>query len=186
MNEPWKDYWLRQNKDMFSQLCSSMDMVDDADNAIRAYEAGVFPDTKPALYLAVVGALQALVVQQDAVFHLSEALGNKLSFKDYPKLTEIREIRNLSIGHPTKKDRPKDKPMSYSHIIQISLTRHGFELLTFMADGSTTHRYVDMQSIISDQTQVLTEIMESLSQHLEAEAFEHKQRFREEKLTPLL
>ena len=44
VNKPWKHYSLRQNKAMFSQLCSSMDMIDDADNAIRAYELGEYPE----------------------------------------------------------------------------------------------------------------------------------------------
>jgi len=186
VNKPWKHYWLRQNKAMFSQLCSSMDMIDDADYAIRAFEVGEFPESKPSLYLATVGVLQALIVQQDAVFHLAEALGYNYSIKKYPDLIEIRNIRHQSVGHPTKKERPKSSATSYNHIIQISLTKHSFELLSFMEDGNIKHSYIDLQSEISRQTKNLSDILSEILEKLEAEEMEHKKRFQEEKLSLLL
>jgi hypothetical protein len=185
VNKPWKNYLLRQNYALFLQLCSSMDMVDDADDAIRAFEAGKFDHDRGGLYLATCGVLQALVVQQEAVSNLAEALDYRLNFIEIPALAEIREIRHLSFGHPTKKDRPKSKGVSYNHIIQVSLSPIGFELLSFMPDETTKHRYVNILSLISAQTDSLAAVLEEIVDSLNKEQSLHKEHFREEKLTPI-
>ncbi|MGI0015141.1 MAG: hypothetical protein ACREBU_17140, partial [Nitrososphaera sp.] len=135
INNPRKHYELRQNKALFSQLASSLDVIEDAEQAIAAFTAGEFGESKTALYLAVYGLLQALYVQQDAVIHLCESLGIKERINNYPKLKEVREIRNDSIGHPTRRDQKKGQPTSYHHISQITMTREGFQMLSFFSDG---------------------------------------------------
>ena len=114
VNNPRKHSLLYQNKQTFSQLVSSLDVIEDADEAINAYEAKEFGDSKGAHYLAVYGLLQALYVQQDAFYNLSEALGARVNRSDYPELRRIREIRNDSIGHPTK-SRPHKKRSASFH-----------------------------------------------------------------------
>jgi hypothetical protein len=46
-------------------------------------------------------------MQQDALMNLGESLGIDDKIENYPRLKEIREIRNVSIGHPTKHNRKR-------------------------------------------------------------------------------
>ena len=76
-------------------------------------------------------------------------------------------------------------PTSYNYIIQLSLTKQGFELLSFLEDGSTKHRYIDLRTTISEQTELLFGILADILEQLVVEDREHKERFREEKLAAL-
>jgi len=192
VNEPRKHYWLFQNKPMFFQLSSSMDVIEDTELAIQAYSESVFEDEnrKGELYLAIYGLLQAIYVQQDAIKHLIESLGINESIKSYERLVEIRNIRNDSIGHPTKKDfddkskkkKGEKRKASYHFITRISLSKNGFDLLSRTIDGSFEHRYISTQELIADQHKYISEILEKIVKKLQHEENEHKAKFSDEKL----
>ena len=149
INTRRKHHELRQDKALFSQLCSSLDVIEDTEEAISAYTAKEFAESKAAHYLAVYGLLQAIFVQQDAAFNLCESLGIQENIDDYPKLNEIREIRNDTIGHPTKRGR---KRFSYNHISRVSLNHSGFKMATFFADESPVkNRKIDIPGLIAEQ-----------------------------------
>lgn len=182
INNPRKHYELRQNKGLFSQLVSSLDTIEDSEQAITAFIAGEFGESKAALYLATYGLLQAFFVQQDAVIHLCESLGIEERIDNYPKLKEVREIRNDSIGHPTKRDQKKGQPTSYHHISQITMTRTGFQMGSFFSDGRYQHKDVHIPGLINDQREYVSEILDALIEKLDLEEKTHKAKFRMEKL----
>ncbi|MEA2583880.1 MAG: hypothetical protein QOF33_1965, partial [Thermomicrobiales bacterium] len=108
INGPRLNYILSRNSGKWNQLCSSLDIVEDTQLAIDAYCAA--DDSADGTnrnvgqqYLALYGLLQALFLQQDASAHLCEALDIPFDLKDFPRLDAIRDVRNASIGHPTKK-----------------------------------------------------------------------------------
>lgn len=184
INNPRRHYELRQNKALFSQLCSSLDVIEDTEEAITAYVAKEFGESISAHYLAVYGLLQAIYVQQDAVISLCEALGIKEKINNYPKLKEIREIRNDTIGHPTKRD--QRKPVSYHHISRITLDQSGFKLISYFADGSPVQiRDIDISGLIIEQRKFISTILATLINNLDAEEKAHKARFRMEKLVDI-
>jgi hypothetical protein len=87
-------------------------------------------------YLAVFGAMQALVVQQDAMHYLATVLGHPHTtassklwpwLKAQPPLDSIRELRNASVGHPVNVD--KGPATGAFFIVQHSLSVRGFQLL---------------------------------------------------------
>lgn len=183
INNPRKHYELRQNKALFSQLCSSLDVIEDTEEAIAAYTAKEFGESKSAHYLAVYGLLQAIYVQQDAVINLCESLGIRESINNYPKLKSIRETRNDIVGHPTKRDQRKGQPISYHHISRITLSQSGFKLASFFADGSPPQfKDIDIPGLIVEQRKFISTILASQISNLEAEEKEHKAKFRMEKL----
>jgi hypothetical protein len=182
INNPRKHYELRQNKALFSQLVSSLDTIEDSEQAIAAFIASEFGESKAALYLAIYGLLQAFFVQQDAVIHLCESLGIKEGIDNYPKLKEVREIRNDSIGHPTKRDQKKGQPTSYHHISQITMTRAGFQMGSFFSDGRYQHKDIHIPGLIGDQREYVAEILDALIEKLDTEEKTHKAKFRMEKL----
>ncbi len=183
INNPQKHYELRQNKALFSQLCSSLDVIEDTEDAISAYTEKDFGEDKPSHYLAVYGLLQAIYVQQDAVINLCESLGIKDEINNYPKLKEIREIRNDTVGHPTKRDKQKGKPVSYHHISQITLNKSGFTLASYFSDGSQVQfRDIKIPELIVEQNKFISAILTTLINNLKAEEKAHKEKFRMEKL----
>ncbi len=184
INNPQKHYELRQNKALFSQLCSSLDVIEDTEDAIMAYSEQDFgEEDKPSHYLAVYGLLQAIYVQQDAVINLCESLGIKDKVNNYPKLKEIREIRNDTVGHPTKRDQQKGKPVSYHHISQTTLNKSGFTLASYFSDGSQVQfRDIKISELIVEQNRFISTILATLASNLEAEEKAHKEKFRMEKL----
>ena len=183
INNPQKHYELRQNKALFSQLCSSLDVIEDTEDAIIAYTEKDFGEDKPSHYLAVYGLLQAIYVQQDAVINLCKSLGIKDKVNNYPKLKEIREIRNDTVGHPTKRDQQKGKPVSYHHISQMTLNKSGFTLASYFSNGSQVQfRDINIPELIVEQNRFISTILTTLINNLEAEEKAHKEKFRMEKL----
>ncbi len=184
INNPQKHYRLRQNKALFYQLCSSLDVIEDTEDAIGAYTEKDFGQDKPSHYLAVYGLLQAIYVQQDAVINLCEALGIKDDINNYPKLKEIREVRNNTVGHPTKRERhKKGQPNSYHHISHVTLNKSGFTLASYFSDGSSAQfRDIKTPELIIEQRKFISSILTTLINNLEAEEKAHKEKFRMEKL----
>lgn len=185
INDRRKHYKLRQNKLLFSQLCSSLDVIGDTEEAITAFEAKDFGDSTAVHYLVVYGLLQAIYVQQDAVNNLCQSLAIPEKINNYPTLLKIREIRHDAAGHPTKRDKPKSKPISYHHISRASLGPTGFEILSFYSDGAFEHRFIDIPGFVAEQRKYISAILSTLTGRLEAEEKAHKEKFSMEKLVNL-
>jgi len=190
VNEPRNHYGLFQDKPMFFQLSSSMDVIEDTQLAIQAYSQNVFENDNHMgeLYLAIYGLLQAIYVQQDAIINLSESLRIPENINSYQRLAEIRSIRNDSIGHPTKRDfehkhkKGEKKKASYHFITRISLSKNGFDLLSWSGEGDFKSRYINIDELIADQRIYISEILEKIMKKLQQEENDHKARFRNEKL----
>ena len=173
---------LSKNGTRWDQLCSCLDTIGDSELAIDAYLDRKFEENTGANYLAVYGRLQALFIQQNAVGYLCESLGMPNLIKNYPRLKEIRDIRTASIGHPTKKDRPKNQPTSYHFISRVTLRPDGFQLLSILSDGEFKFEDVSIPDLIADQRTYLSEILTSVIGKLEHDEKAHKEKFRMEKL----
>jgi len=153
-----------------------MDVIGDTELAIDAYLSKSGPCSTGERYLVLYGVLQSLFVQQDAVKHLSEALN--IECEKNPLLTEIREARNYSIGHPTKADYGK----AFNFISRISLGQHGFTLLTSYATGDTKFSDINVPHLIESQRDVLKKTLIDVIAKLKEEELEHNEQFKEKKL----
>lgn len=168
---------------MWLQLCSSLDIIEDTEFAITAFVSKEFGASKASYYLATYGLLQALYVQQDAVKHLCDSLGIAHDrSKDYPRLEEIRQIRNNSVGHPTKRDKDKGRPTSFHFITQMTLNPNSFDLVSEYSDGKSENRHISISSLVDDQCKFVSEILDSVIKKLEDDETAHKKRFAMEKL----
>jgi hypothetical protein len=142
-----------------------------------AYSATVSTDDAGPTYILVYGVLQALIVQQDAVRHLAEGLG--LPFSPDPLLQEIREVRNSSVGHPTKR---RGDPRSH-FISRISLSKKGFQLMTVYPDhGPAKFTWVDIAGLIASQRRQLAAVLWQVRDSLRKAEAEHRAMFRDSKL----
>jgi hypothetical protein len=183
INKPRKQYLLMKKLGIWFQLCSCLDIIGDTDLAIKAYINKECGTSKGATYLAVYGLLQALFMQQDALMNLGESLGFDYKLENYPRLKEIREIRNVSIGHPTKHNRKKST--SYHFISRISFSLTGFDLLSIDENGASRFEPISIPDLISDQQKYASTILMSIIGHLEQEEASHKEQFRVEKLAAI-
>jgi hypothetical protein len=177
INEPRRQYVLLENRRLWSQLCTSLDVIEDADLAVESYVNGDFGNDVGGQYLKLYGLLQSLFVQQDAVRHLCESLGFPDNLKAYPELKEIRDVRNDSVGHPTK----RRNGSSYHSISRTSIEKSGFQLVS-QFDGRIKFRDVSVLDLIRTQRKYLREVLNQVVSKLRAEDEAHKEKFRMEKL----
>jgi hypothetical protein len=180
VNKPRKKHALLQNHASWMMLCSALDVIEDTDCGLEAFlttDVNHFNDGNKYVY--VYGTLQALFVQQDAVEHMAEAI--KIPYTRESTLTEIRKIRNNSIGHPTKSDR--QTPIAFNFISRITIGSQGFTLVTAYENGTKTrYKDVDIPDLIAKQRSILSGVLRDVIENLRKEEMEHRQRFADNKL----
>ena len=187
VNKPLIQSRLIQNTAIWNQLCSSLDVIEDSNLAIKSYPRLNIRDSSGDCYLVLYGLLQALFIQQNAVEHLCESLKIRKLTDDYPRLKEIKGIRNDSSGHPTKRG-SKNKP-SYHFISRVTLNHAGFKLLsTYYAGSNKSDRVqeVIISDLIKDQRECISKILDCVAGELKQREKDHKEKFKVEKLISFL
>ncbi len=162
----------------WNQICSSLDVIGDTVYAIKDYIEFEFPENYGLKYIYLYGLLQALFIQQDAMKNLSEALG--LDYELSNSLKKIRNIRNASIGHPTKQNIKGEK--HYNYISRITIGKFGFELLSSSESREYGHKNINLQEILIDQTAGIKNCYKQLAEKLEEIDQMHKEKFKEKPL----
>jgi hypothetical protein len=170
---------LAQARPNWNSLTSSLDVIVDTEMAFDAYlERLQDPATHGELYVLLYGVLQALFIQQDAVENMMESLA--LEYPPHPILRDIRETRNDSIGHPTK--RRSGKHQTSTFISRMTMSRSGFMLMTTYPDQNPTFRHVNVVTMIDDQRAILPTLLQQVIEKLRKEDMDHRAEFRDEKL----
>ena len=174
-------HWqLRQEAGLFSQLGSSLDVIGDTESALSDYIASEqAARTQGERYLLTYGVLQALVLQQDAVRHLSEALG--VDCEAPAEFIAIRDVRNRSVGHPTRRDRAGVR--SFNHVSRISMAWKGFDLLTFYESGRAEIQSVDVPGLIETQRSLIAAALIRIVDTERGRENRHRRRHRSVHLT---
>ncbi len=148
----------------WQKLCSSMDTIEDVEEAINEYQRlPEFSDIGSG-YLYLYGLFQTMYVQQDAIRSLSKVLlKENINFKkDYPNLFKVREIRNDIFGHPTDSDSDRK-----SHIIsRITMTKASFDVLDYY-DDCNKFRTINVLKAIEQQSKDIEIILERIKNELE-------------------
>jgi hypothetical protein len=177
INSPRKQFALGQARAGWNMLCSSLDVIGDTELAFDAYMENLkSPATTGELYTLLYGIMQALFIQQDAVKHAIEALG--LEPISNLVLDDIREVRNDSMGHPTKRGKGK----SFNFITRVSMSRSGFTLMTAFPDQDPTFRHVNVVQHINDQRDILKTVLTQVIEKFRKEEMDHRAEFKDEKL----
>ena len=168
--------------DNWSQICSSLDTLGDTGLALKCYFKSEFPAETGLTYIYTYGLLQALFIQQDAMNHLSEAF--KVPYELSDELKSIREVRNASIGHPTK-NRVK-KTTYFNHISRISMSKGGFTLARFYDEGESEFIDVDLRKIAETQLTEINNAYALISDKLRETDEQHRAKFMEKPLADIL
>jgi hypothetical protein len=180
VNDPRHQQSLLSARFSWHQLCTAMDVIDDVDLAIEAYLDTEFPSDDGEKYLRVYGVLQALFVQQDALRHLIGIIQPWVPVELSDVLKEVREIRNASVGHPTKLER-KGGPSVHS-ISRNTLSREGFLMLSFDERNDTSFTDVQVPILIGNQRKEAVRILSEVVKQLKEKDRIHKKQFRGTKL----
>ena len=185
VNHPWKLQSLLDNIAKWNKLCASMDVIGDTQIAINSYFSLPSFSAENGGYLYLYGLLQAFFLQQDAINHLSEALFDRaIDWRtEYPDLYLVRELRNNSIGHPTK--RGKDE--SFHFITRYSISNGHFRLMSsYSKTNDTRFNDIDINELRTKQENSVNKILETVIELMEKEYSDHKQQFSNAKLTDMI
>lgn len=154
------------NRANWYKIVTCLDTIGDAEKALDAFLCIEDRAGCGEWYLAIYGVMQALFLEQVAVEDLAEALG--FAYNPDEALRDIRELRNDSIGHPTRRGPPPGK--SFSAIARDSVSCTGFQMLT--TDGGTTmttYRLVNVPDLISQQRAILSQSLSVFLTELKAQ-----------------
>jgi hypothetical protein len=150
----------------WNQMRSALDTLRQTHRAIEAYNRANSGLKEDERYLAIYGLLQALVVQQDALCHLAEALQLRpVRLNRHRRLEEIRNIRNWTVGHPTKADR--HLVPSHHAIRRPKLGRGGFAMYSAFDDGRTQYTYVPLPQLARLQRRVVSRLLRDMMAELQ-------------------
>ena len=183
INSSRKQNILLQNNILWHMLCSSMDTVEDTEEALESFlKLDTDSSHEGRNYLRIYGALQALFVQQDAIKDLHEAL--KIPYTEDSALDKIRNIRNDATGHPTNRSNKK----AFNTISRPTLTSQGFQLATYYrtSPGSSKldskRENINVTDLIATQKRVFVDVLNNIIETLQKEEIEHRKRFAGKKL----
>ena len=166
---------LLDDSKLWNQICSSLDVIGDSILAVESYATEDYPNDIGLKYIYTYGLLQALFLMQDALRHLSEAF--YIQFELSSTLKEIRNLRNASIGHPTKQDQKGKR--YYNYISRISMSKGGFDLMRSTGNREHGFVHVDISQACTDQLEGIIEAYRKITVKLEEIDRMHKEKFKE-------
>ena len=185
-NHPWKRELLLNDRIKWNKLWASMDTIEDTQLAIDTYLGLESFDGYNGGYLYVYGLLQALSIQQDAVNNLNTSLFNAtIDYKaEYPKIFEIRENRNNSIGHPTN----RGNDASFHNIDRSSISKETFTLASYFpkTGRKSTFQEIRILESIEQQSELVNQILNKVMTNLENDFDAHKNKFKGQRLRALI
>lgn len=162
----------------FHQADAAIFVARDADLAMDAFLAKRDAPKQRYLYLETYGYLQALFVQQDAIRNLWEAMMPAAKrWRRSAPLTRIRELRNASIGHPTKQTHGVPET-SFNLISQSTMSVNGFEMHTRTASGRFSTCWVKLPEMAEVQRRLLARRVRGITANLRRAVAEYRKQFR--------
>jgi len=162
-----------EKESLWIRLCACLDVIDDTTWAMRAYQEDIANEELAITgmnYLRLYGVMQAIYAQQDALKHIGTAIGAPLEFKGkYRRLGEIRFLRNVAIGHPSRNKYTEEvlrdgklakrNIVSHGFLIRSNLWKDSFELSNAARSGANIRRHF-LPEIIRDQVVLSKEIVD--------------------------
>lgn len=118
--------YFKGNLDSVTRAQVALDTAEDAMLAISNYWSKGIGSNDGEKYLRLYGFLQAVVLQQDAITNLYQLFLGRFTEPDASAWKQLRELRNLTVGHPIDKGWKK-QPRRRAFITRISLETHGFD-----------------------------------------------------------
>jgi len=179
INEPRTHALLRRDEASFNVLCSCLDAIEDTQQGIDCYPVDSTERESGPLYVMLYGILQILYVQQDALADMTACVG--LAYKRDRLLSDVRNVRNTSVGHPTKTHKG-----SSHFMVRVSMSPRGFDLMTLLSeDRAPRFESVSIPDLIEKQSRVVRETLVRIAEHLEERDRQRRALHMDKKLTDI-
>ncbi len=133
------DRHFRAHPDDWHTLCAAMDALGDTALALQEFETnglGLLPGER---YLRLYGFMQAIFLQQDAIKKVADLLRTRpLVIPDHTGWSELRELRNLSAGHPLENTRNKPGTTKRVFVSRPSISESSVTLMVWDKNESAS------------------------------------------------
>jgi hypothetical protein len=188
INKPILNSLLLKDQKKWNLLCGSLDAIGSTQLAIDSYNHLNKDSIKDiGQHLIIYGLFQALYVQQDSVSNLCESMDMAFLLKiddintQHPKLYEIRQLRNKSIGHPTPSSKDKKtKKIKSTHGMLID--NDSVELFSYTETGEFSHAKYKISDCIEKQSRLLCGILRKAIKKMRLMEKEHKDKYKQNKI----
>ncbi len=105
------------HEDDYVAYYNSMYLLQDSTESLWQHRERGFASDPLFAYLEFWGVMQAAIIQQDAIAEIYNVMvGQRFSARrqNLQAWLEVRELRNICAGHPAKRDRPRNTPITRS------------------------------------------------------------------------
>jgi len=140
-----------KNADAYAAYYTSMYLIQDTGEAVAAHLKRGFSTDPMCAYLEFWGVMQAIDIQQDAIFQIHQAIvGNTPTIQRGSSWEKLRNTRHLCAGHPANRSHGVPAPQrtfmgrSFGGYDQIK-----YELWD-AATGTSTHPVFNLRQMIND------------------------------------
>lgn len=100
-------------EERYAAYYTSMYLLQDTTESLIDHRQKGFSNDPFEAYIQFWGVMQAVFIQQDSICELYWAIKNaKLDWNNLTSWKKLRKLRNICAGHPAKKDRPKQSPLT--------------------------------------------------------------------------
>lgn len=169
--------WDKRSEGYWGKFWSAFNALKDAQYAINEWKLSTSPQR-----LEMYGVLQALIVQQDALRHLQEAMAIlPINIKnDYPELFEIRVCRNQLVGHPSQTTLSRNSSYLDGTITHTTVGYgKNSKIIEYVISSSmkSERKTLVLDDIIIKQEDVMCSEIEALVTEVESKEIMHKSSF---------
>ncbi len=153
-------FYLPENEERYSGYYTSMYLIQDTAEGIAAHREKGFSDNPLLSYIEFWGVMQAIFIQQNAISELYQSITNcKLESKLLRNWQAIRELRNKCAGHPSKKDRPKNTPLTRTFMGRDFGDYDGLKYEQWQSPNDITHPVIDLGKHIDAYEDEASEVL---------------------------
>lgn len=162
------DRYYTENLDDWVTLCAAMDILGDTCTALEYYESlNISKQNNDGNnYLNLYGMLQAVFLQQDAIRKLHQVFAEEelINKPDSPWM-KIRELRNLTVGHPLEKS-DRSGGVKVCTISRISIKKDGFTTNVWnKVTGEEKFEDVNLKKIYNSYKEEAIKILKTIEKH---------------------
>jgi uncharacterized protein YhfF len=145
----------------YDRFFAATDSLLDVGNIIYRARTARWPRDETTGYLWMYGALQALIVEQDATYQLMNCfkIGKRKPQED--SLRQIRDLRVSAVGHPSEHKSTNIKGCTYLGHRDFS-SRSKFKIVTLREFDKSVIQTVDVLDLIDTQRSELKEYLRSV------------------------
>jgi len=160
-------FFAAAQEERFAAYYTSMYLLHNTTESLMMHRSKSFSSDPFEAYIEFWGVMQALIIQQDSISELHEAVtGSRLEPSKLASWQSLRTVRNICAGHPAKKNLPKTSPVSRTFMGRGFGDYSAITYEQWQSGGSISHPAVDLGALIdsySTEAEVqLTAVLQSM------------------------